>query len=181
MRSPESASRFARPKSNRIMPSMPLGATSECYRNGQSLTSLLAFRTGNSRTRAPPDRIRHSQMALETRRWSTDRRFSTRPKASSGLQEPSAPSIGYSSESPHEVDGRSRQTPSLAGYADDGCAEAKNSDTSHGVQCLPTKSTSRIVTRRLASPTPSALRVSHPLSGLIPAHPCGCISSHIRP
>jgi hypothetical protein len=31
------------------------------------------------------------------------------------------------------------------GYADDGCAEAKNSDTSHGVQCLPTKSASRIV------------------------------------
>jgi hypothetical protein len=31
------------------------------------------------------------------------------------------------------------------GYADDGCAEAKNSDTSHGVQCLSTKPVSRIV------------------------------------
>jgi len=67
------------------------------------------------------------------------------------------------------------------GYADDGCAEAKNSDISHGVQCLPTKSASRIVTRRLASPTPSALRVSHPLSGLIPSKPCGFVSRHFRP
>jgi hypothetical protein len=66
-------------------------------------------------------------------------------------------------------------------YADDGCAEAKNSDTSHGVQCLPTKPASRIVTRRLASPTPSALRVSHPLSGLIPSKPCGFVSRHFRP
>jgi hypothetical protein len=36
-------------------------------------------------------------------------------------------------------------------------------------------------TRWLTTPAPSALRVSHPLSGLIPAHPRGCISSHIHP
>jgi hypothetical protein len=34
---------------------------------------------------------------------------------------------------------------------------------------------------RFASPTPSALRVSHPLSGLIPPRPCGFVSRHIRP
>lgn len=41
--------------------------------------------------------------------------------------------------------------------------------------------TCRSLMRWFTSPTPSALRVSHPLSGLIPAHPCGCVSSHIRP
>lgn len=34
--------------------------------------------------------------------------------------------------------------------------------------------------RRFTSPTPSALRVSHPLNGLIPPEPCGLVSSHIR-
>jgi hypothetical protein len=34
---------------------------------------------------------------------------------------------------------------------------------------------------RFASPTPSALRVSHPLSGLIPPGPRGFVSRHIRP
>ena len=43
-----------------------------------------------------------------------------------------------------------------------------SNDTSHEVRCLSTKSTMVIVVRRLTSPTPSALRVSHPLSGLIP-------------
>jgi hypothetical protein len=35
--------------------------------------------------------------------------------------------------------------------------------------------------RQFASPTPSALRVSHPLSGLIPPWPRGSVSCHIRP
>jgi hypothetical protein len=35
--------------------------------------------------------------------------------------------------------------------------------------------------RWIASPAPSAPRVSHPLSGFIPAHPRGYISSHIHP
>jgi len=39
----------------------------------------------------------------------------------------------------------------------------------------------RSLIRWFASPTPSALRVFHPLSGLIPAHPRGCVSSHFRP
>jgi hypothetical protein len=39
----------------------------------------------------------------------------------------------------------------------------------------------RSLTRWIASPAPSAPRVSHPLSGLIPAHPRGCVSSHIHP
>ena len=34
---------------------------------------------------------------------------------------------------------------------------------------------------RFASPTPSALRVSHPRSGLIPPGPCGFVSRHIHP
>jgi hypothetical protein len=34
---------------------------------------------------------------------------------------------------------------------------------------------------RFTSPAPSALRVSHPLSGLSPPEPCGSISRHIRP
>jgi hypothetical protein len=46
---------------------------------------------------------------------------------------------------------------------------------------LSAESDMPIVTRWLTTPAPSALRVSHPLSGLIPAHPRGCISSHIRP
>jgi hypothetical protein len=35
--------------------------------------------------------------------------------------------------------------------------------------------------RRLTSPAPSAPRVSHPLSGLIPSGPRGFVSRHIRP
>jgi hypothetical protein len=35
--------------------------------------------------------------------------------------------------------------------------------------------------RRFASPTPSVLRVSHPLDGLIPPGPCGFVSPHYRP
>jgi hypothetical protein len=35
--------------------------------------------------------------------------------------------------------------------------------------------------RRFTSPAPSALRVSHPLSGLIPPGPRGSVSHHIRP
>jgi hypothetical protein len=42
------------------------------------------------------------------------------------------------------------------------------------VRCLSAESDMPIVTRWIASPAPSALRVSHPLSGLIPAHPRGC-------
>jgi hypothetical protein len=38
----------------------------------------------------------------------------------------------------------------------------------------------RSLMRWIASPAPSAPRVSHPLSGLIPAHPRGCVSSRIR-
>jgi hypothetical protein len=34
---------------------------------------------------------------------------------------------------------------------------------------------------RFTSPTPSALRVSHSLSGLSPPGPCGSVSRHIRP
>lgn len=48
------------------------------------------------------------------------------------------------------------------------------------VPCLSAESDASIVTRWIASPAPSALRVSHPLSGLLPMHPRGCISSHIH-
>lgn len=53
-------------------------------------------------------------------------------------------------------------------------------DSSHGVRSpsafLPGRSLCRF-----ASPTPSALRVSHSLSGLSPPGPCGSVSRHIRP
>jgi hypothetical protein len=49
------------------------------------------------------------------------------------------------------------------------------------VLCLSAESDAPIVARWIASPAPSALRVSHPLDGFVPAHPRGCISSHIRP
>lgn len=39
----------------------------------------------------------------------------------------------------------------------------------------------RSLARRLASPAPSAPRVSHPLSGFIPSRPRGSISRHIHP
>jgi hypothetical protein len=38
----------------------------------------------------------------------------------------------------------------------------------------------RSLIRWVASPTPSALRVSHPPSGLIPVHPRDCVSSRIH-
>jgi hypothetical protein len=57
-----------------------------------------------------------------------------------------------------------------------GCPVSRSRNRRHlpEVQCLSTESDAPIVTRWIASPAPSALRVSHPLSGLIPAHPRGC-------
>jgi hypothetical protein len=48
------------------------------------------------------------------------------------------------------------------------------------VRCLSAKTDARIVMCRLASPTPSALRVSHPLSDLSLTHPRGFVSRRIR-
>jgi len=48
------------------------------------------------------------------------------------------------------------------------------------VRCLSAESGISIVTRRFTSPTPSALSVSHALSGLIPIHPRGLVSCHIH-
>lgn len=62
----------------------------------------------------------------------------------------------------------------------DSGSQLRSEDSYHGVRCLSAKSDERIVLRRFASPTPFALRVSHPLSDLIPVHPCGSISRHIH-
>jgi hypothetical protein len=53
-------------------------------------------------------------------------------------------------------------------------------DSSHGVRFLSAFEPGRSLCR-FASPAPSALRVSHPLSGLIPPGPGGFVSRHIRP
>jgi hypothetical protein len=53
-------------------------------------------------------------------------------------------------------------------------------DASHGVRYLSAYEPGRSL-YRFASPVPSALRVSHPLSGLIPPWPRGFVSRHIRP
>lgn len=54
-------------------------------------------------------------------------------------------------------------------------------DTFPGVRSLSAKAARAVVACRFASPTPSVLRVSHPLDGLIPPGPCGFVSPHIRP
>lgn len=59
--------------------------------------------------------------------------------------------------------------------------QQEQNDTFPEVRFLSAKSTRLIVTCRIASPTPSAHRVSHPLSGLIPPEPCGLVSCHFRP
>lgn len=53
-------------------------------------------------------------------------------------------------------------------------------DISLGVRILSTFEPGRSLCR-FASPTPSALRVSHSLSGLSPPGPRGFVSRHIRP
>jgi hypothetical protein len=53
-------------------------------------------------------------------------------------------------------------------------------DISHGVRILSAFEPRRSL-RRFTSPAPSALRVSHPLSGLSPPGPRGFVSRHIRP
>jgi len=53
-------------------------------------------------------------------------------------------------------------------------------DNSHGVRILSAYEPGRSL-RRFTSPAPSALRVSHPLSGLSPPGPRGFVSRHIRP
>jgi hypothetical protein len=65
------------------------------------------------------------------------------------------------------------------------CASARHAawdidDSSRGVRS-PSASEPRRSLRRFASPAPSALRVSHPLSGLSPPGPRGSVSRHIRP
>jgi hypothetical protein len=53
-------------------------------------------------------------------------------------------------------------------------------DSSHGVRSPSAFEPGRSLCR-FASPTPSVLRVSHPLNGLIPPGPRGFVSRHIRP
>ena len=53
-------------------------------------------------------------------------------------------------------------------------------DSSHGVRSPSASELGRSLCR-FASPTPSVLRVSHPLNGLIPPEPRGFVSRHIRP
>jgi hypothetical protein len=53
-------------------------------------------------------------------------------------------------------------------------------DSSHGVRSPSTFEPGRSLCR-FSSPTRSALRVSHSLSGLIPPGPRGSVSRHIRP
>jgi len=53
-------------------------------------------------------------------------------------------------------------------------------DISHGVRILSAFEPRRSLCR-FTSPAPSALRVSHPLSGLSPPGPRGFVSRHIRP
>jgi hypothetical protein len=55
-----------------------------------------------------------------------------------------------------------------------------SSDVSHGVRLLSAYEPRRSLCR-FASPAPSALRVSHSLSGLSPPGPRGFVSRHIRP
>ena len=55
-----------------------------------------------------------------------------------------------------------------------------SNDVSHGVRFLSAYEPRRSLCR-FTSPTPSALRVSHSLSGLSPPGPCGFVSRHIRP
>lgn len=49
------------------------------------------------------------------------------------------------------------------------------------VRCLSAASDASIVARWLASPAPSALRVSHPLSGFIPMHPVAVFQATSAP
>jgi hypothetical protein len=65
-------------------------------------------------------------------------------------------------------------------FADARHAAWEFDDSSHGVRS-PSAFVSGRSLCRFASPTPSTLRVSHPLSGLIPPEPRGSVSRHIRP
>lgn len=82
---------------------------------------------------------------------------------------------------------RTQPSPSLPGRWPSGevhrrgAARQVSSDTSLEVRCLSAEAATVIVTCRIASPTPSALRVSHSLSGFIPPTPRGSISRHIHP
>jgi hypothetical protein len=59
--------------------------------------------------------------------------------------------------------------------------QREHNDTSHGVRFLSARKDPVIVARRFTWPTPSVLRVAHPLDGLIPPGPCGFVSRHSRP
>ena len=59
-------------------------------------------------------------------------------------------------------------------------AQREYEDISLGVRILSTFELRRSLCW-FTSPTPSALRVSHSLSGLSPPGPCGFVSRHIRP
>jgi len=59
--------------------------------------------------------------------------------------------------------------------------QREHDNTSHGVRFLSARKAPVIVARRFTWPTPSALRVSHPLDGFLPPEPCGFVSRHSRP
>jgi hypothetical protein len=59
-------------------------------------------------------------------------------------------------------------------------AQREYDDISHGVRILSAYEPRRSLCR-FTSPAPSALRVSHSLSGLSPPGPRGFVSRHIRP
>lgn len=155
---------------------MSFGAAPEYGRSSQSLIHP-ALSSRLHRVGAPPARHRHSQDLTDDGGRPP---VSSAPSAKEGVsvcRHPLHARLLESSQASCQV---VRRASSLA-LRDDESTGAKNSDTSHGVRCLSTKSASRIVARRLASPAPSALRVSHPPSGFIPSRPRGSVSRHIRP
>jgi hypothetical protein len=80
----------------------------------------------------------------------------------------------------HDHDVWSRDKPSIGGHqpeppgGGDRLLTAGIEDTFPRFVAFRRSQMRRSLTRWIASPAPSALRVSHPLSGLIPAHPRGC-------
>jgi hypothetical protein len=73
-----------------------------------------------------------------------------------------------------------RRAPSLA-LRDDGCTRANTATPPMGFGASRRNQPRGSLARRLASPAPSAPRVSHPLSGFIPSRPRGFVSRHFRP
>jgi hypothetical protein len=142
----------------------------------------------SSRPKARDRRTSSPRTARFRRRSDGDARASRRRPPPKRCAAPQSPSGSARSPSPpkrvgpssRRSEGRLTSTTHRSGSPPQD-TQQDDDDTFLGVRLPSAKSVRVVLLCRLASPTPSVLRVSHPLDGLLPPGPRGFVSRHFRP